>query len=74
MSREEFISAATEIYGDQYDFSYVSEQGVSHETNVAVRCNKHGMFYATPYQLLHGPIGCFECYKEKTWKTEKREQ
>ena len=74
MTREEFISAATEVYGDKYDYSYVSEQGVRYETNIAVRCNKHGMFYKTPYQLLHGPFGCFECYKEMEWKQEKREQ
>ena len=67
MTRDEFISAATEIYGEQYDYSSVSEQGVRYNTNVAVKCNKHGLFYTTPHQLLHGLFGCFECYKEKWW-------
>lgn len=72
MTRDEFINAATEIYGDQYDFSYVSEQGVKYGTNIAVKCYKHGMFYTTPHQLLTGQFGCFECYKEKEWGKELR--
>lgn len=57
MTREEFISAATEMYG----------------SNVAIRCSKHGMFYTTPYQLLHGLVGgCFECYKEKWWEDKEK--
>ena len=68
MTRDEFISAVTEIYGDKYDFSMVTEQGVTYNTNVTVRCPKHGLFYVTPQHLLHGEIGCFECYKEENWK------
>ena len=68
MTREEFISAATKMYGDRYDYSEVTEQGVKFGTNIPIRCSKHGTFYTTPYQLLHGLIdGCFECYKEKWW-------
>lgn len=70
MTRDEFISAATKIYGDRYDYSSVTEQGVKYNSSVAVKCNQHGLFYITPYQLLHGEIGCFECYKEK-WKENK---
>jgi len=73
MTREEFISAATEMYGDRYDYSEVTEQGVKHGSNVAIRCGKHGMFYTTPYQLLHGLVGgCFECYKEKWWEDKEK--
>ena len=68
MTRNEFISAATEIYGGQYDYSSVTEQGVKNNTNIAVKCNEHGVFYTTPYQLLHGLVGCFECFKERWWK------
>ena len=69
MTREELISAATEMYGDKYDYSEVTEQGVKYGTNIPIRCSKHGTFYTTPYQLLHGLIGgCFECYKEKWWE------
>lgn len=73
MTREEFISAATELYGDKYDYSEVTEQGVKHDSNVAIRCNKHGTFYTTPYQFLHGLVGgCFECYKEKWWEDKEK--
>ena len=74
MTREEFISAATELYGDKYDYSEVSEQGVRHGTNVIIKCSKHGIFYTTPYQFLHGIVGgCFECYKEKHWEIKKKD-
>ena len=73
MTREEFISAATEMYGDKYDYSEVTEQGIEHDSNVAIRCSKHGLFYTTPYMLLHGMFGCFECYKEKWWNDGKKE-
>lgn len=73
MTREEFISAATEMYGDKYDYSEVTEQGVKHGSNVAIRCSKHGTFYTTPYQLLHGLVGgCFECYREKWWEDKEK--
>ena len=64
MTREEFISAATEMYGDKYDYAYVSEQGVEYNTNIAIKCSKHGLFYTTPYQFLSGGVGCFECFRE----------
>lgn len=68
MTRKEFIKAATELYGDRYDYSDITEQGLRNETNIPIRCSKHGTFYTTPYQLLHGLIGgCFQCYKEKWW-------
>lgn len=74
MTREEFISAATEMYGDKYDYSEVTEQGVKYDSNVAIRCSKHGTFYTTPYQFLHGLVGgCFECYKEKWWDNGEKE-
>ena len=74
MTREEFINAATEKYGDKYDYACVTEQGVKYDTNVAIKCTRHGMFYTTPYMHLHGIIcGCFECYKEENWGKKKRE-
>lgn len=72
MTRDEFIRAATEMYGDRYDYSSVTEEGVLNNTNVSVKCSSHGMFYITPYQLLHGLIGgCFECYREKIWENDR---
>ena len=68
MTREEFVSAATKMYGDRYDYSDVKEEHLKYQTNAPIKCSKHGTFYTTPYQLLHGLIdGCFECYKEKYW-------
>ena len=72
MNKEEFISAATKIYGDQYDFSEVTEQGVKYNTNVAIRCNKHGLFWTTPMHILGGDIGCYECLKEKRKKNNEK--
>ena len=68
MVLEEFLKEAEEKYGQQYDFSYATEQGVENNTNIPVRCNRHGIFYTTPYMLLHGMFGCFECHKEKYWR------
>lgn len=73
MTREEFISAATKLYGDRYDYSSITEQRVIREANIPIRCCKHGTFYTTPYQLLHGLIGgCFECYKERWWEDKEK--
>lgn len=72
MTLEEFIKSVSEMYGDKYDCSGVTEDGIRYETNVPVKCSKHGTFYTTPYQFLHGLIGgCFECYKEKYWKDKE---
>ena len=71
MTKEEFIKTVTEKYSDKYDFSAITEQGVENNTNVTVKCPKHGLFYATPYQLLHGDFCCFECYKEENWPKDK---
>lgn len=74
MTREEFIRAATEKYGDKYDYAYVTERGVENNTNVAIKCTRHGMFYDTPYMVLNGiTCGCFECYKEKWWDNGEKE-
>lgn len=73
MGLEEFVKEVAEKFGDRYDCSCVTEQGVKYNTNVAVKCYKHGLFWITPYQLLHNDIGCFECYKEKWWNNNKKE-
>lgn len=75
MTRAEFIDAVETLYGDKYDCSGVTEHNLTYETTFPVRCQKHGTFYTTPYQLLHGLIGgCFECYKEETWGREKKRE
>ena len=68
MTLEDFIKRATEKYGDKYDYSQVKEQDVENEVIVPIRCNKHGLFWETPYMHLYGLLdGCFECYKEEHW-------
>ena len=73
MTKEQFIEEVSRRFGDRYDCSSVTEQGVKNNTNVMVRCCKHGQFWITPYQLLHGMVGCFECFKEKEWVDKKGE-
>ena len=75
MTQEEFIKAATEKYGDKYDYSMVTEQGMLYGSNVPIKCYKHGLFWETPYMHLHGIIcGCFECYKEENWEKNRNKE
>ncbi len=68
MSREEFMNAVETLYGSKYDCSCVTEQNLACETNFSIKCERHGTFCTTPYQLLHGLIGgCLECHKEDNW-------
>ena len=64
MTREEFIKAVNERYGDLYDCSALTDGDLKNQANVQFRCTKHGVFYTTPYQLLHGLFGCYECFRE----------
>ena len=74
MTREDFIGAAVEKYGDEYDYSLVTETGVKNNSNVPIKCVRHGLFWETPYMHLHGILcGCFECYKEKMGKNKEKE-
>ena len=73
MAKEEYIKAVKEKYGEIYDCSVLTEKDLENQANVRFRCNKHGLFYTTPYQLLHGIVGCFECFKEKNWGKIERE-
>lgn len=67
MTLEEFKKAARELYGDEFSYSNVTESGVRNGTNIPIRCPKHGMFWETPYQHLHGIIHCLECHKIREW-------
>lgn len=72
MKKDDLIRLATKRYGKVYDFSQASEHEIENESNVPIRCEKHGTFFETPYHFLNNIIGCFECYKEKTWGKEMR--
>lgn len=73
MTKNELVSAATEIYGDRYDYSLVKDKDVRNNVNIPVKCIRHGLFYVSPYQLVHGLFGCFECYKEREWEKKEDE-
>lgn len=70
MTREDFIKEVKNKYGDRYDCSLVTEEGIKNNTNVPIRCSRHGMFWITPYQLLNGMVACFDCYREDNWKSD----
>ena len=63
MTREEFMKAATDKYGDRYGYSMVMEQDILYNSNAPIRCYEHGTFWETPYQHLHGMIHCPGCRK-----------
>lgn len=67
MTKEEYIQAVKEKYGERYDCSALTDNDLKNQANVQFRCDRHGVFYTTPYQLLHGIVGCFDCFKEKNW-------
>ena len=67
MTRGEFISTIAKANGNLYDCSALTDGDLENQVNVRFVCGKHGVFYTTPYQLLHGMVGCFECFKEKYW-------
>ena len=70
MTKEDFIAAAQKKYGDKYDYSLVTDEGLKNQTNVPIRCSKHGLFWITPYMLLNGMVTCFECFKEEWWNKD----
>lgn len=74
MDKEEFISTAEKIYGQQYDYHCVSDEDVKYPaSNVPIICLWHGLFHQSVYDHLEGK-GCFECYKEKFWNNKNERQ
>ena len=70
MTKKDLIGLATKKYGKTYDFSQASEREIEKGSNILIICKKHGAFFETPYHFLDIIIGCFECYKEKTWENK----
>ena len=60
MSNEEFESRARCIYGDKYDYSLVTFNGIS--ADVQIICPTHGTFIQSPRNHLLGK-GCKYCKK-----------
>ena len=53
-----FITDATVIHGDTYDYSNVNY--INSVTPVTIRCSEHGVFEQIPKSHLNG-AGCFKC-------------
>ena len=58
ISEEEFIIRAKKVHGDKYDYSKVKYTGISDK--VCIICPKHGEFWQSPDNHLHGH-GCKYC-------------
>lgn len=57
---EQFIAEATEVHGDQYDYSQIIEYKNS-KTVVPVVCKTHGVFQQTPDAHINQKSGCPLC-------------
>ena len=57
---EKFIEKAKQVHGDIYDYSKVNY--VDSKTKVCIICHKHGEFWQTPNNHLHGH-GCKKCFE-----------
>ena len=61
-TNESFISKARSVHGDLYDYSNVVYRGT--HKDVEIICRKHGSFFQTPHNHLHGN-GCPKCGHER---------
>lgn len=68
MNQQEFISKASEIHKNKYDYSRVQYKNAV--SKVEIYCPNHGVFLQRPFAHLKGQ-GCPSCVKEKMW-TELR--
>ena len=57
-SKEDFIKKAKEKHEGKYDYTKVKYDGT--KTKVCIICSKHGKFWQTPSNHLHGK-GCPKC-------------
>jgi hypothetical protein len=63
---EQFISKATKIHGDRYDYSNVNY--INAKTKIDIICRVHGLFFQTPSNHLSN-YNCQKCsnnYKSDT--------
>lgn len=56
-----FVSEANEVHGNKYDYSKV--EYINSSTKIEIICLKHGPFWQTPNNHLHG-YGCPKCGME----------
>ena len=70
ITTEVFITRATDVWGDKYDYSKVNYGGSRKE--VTIICKEHNCeFTQMAYPHLMGVEGCPECKKEKAWDTDR---
>ncbi len=60
LTTEQFIEKAREVHGNKYDYSKV--EYVNNNTKVCIICPKHGEFWQTPDNHMHGQK-CYKCSK-----------
>jgi very-short-patch-repair endonuclease len=58
----EFVEKAKKVHSDKYDYSLVNYETA--HIKIQIVCKKHGFFYQTPHNHLHGK-GCPNCSKSK---------
>jgi len=64
----QFIDLCQSVHGDEYDYSITKY--INTNSNVTVRCKKHGPFEVTPSRHLKG-VRCKKCYWDgQTQSTE----
>lgn len=68
LGTDEFIKKSNIIHNFKYDYSKVNYKG--YNDKVCIICQKHGEFWQTPGQHLHGH-GCPYCSKNKNYTTEE---
>lgn len=68
-STEKFINESRKIHGDKYDYSKV--QYISTFTKVCIICPKHGEFWQTPDNHIHGH-GCRKCLFDKLKESKQQ--
>ena len=66
--KDSFVSEATNIHGNKYDYSKVEYKGT--HTKICIICPIHGEFWQTPRKHLEGN-GCPRCYGNKRLTTEE---
>lgn len=59
MTKGEFVSVATNIHKNKYDYSLV--EYINSVTKVKIICPSHGVFYQTPVAHIHQKQGCPNC-------------
>lgn len=60
---EQFINDAQKVHGNTYDYS--KSKYVNKNTDIEIICPKHGSFWMTPDNHIHGKQGCPQCRKSK---------